>query len=87
MTAISKASHQSSCQKMGHIEKYCRAKQAQYQQPRQHEANFIDDQEKRHQRMDHLFMACHSPADSGKDGWFIDSGCTSQIYSLSWTSQ
>ncbi|KAK0578767.1 hypothetical protein LWI29_015950 [Acer saccharum] len=63
------------CNKWGHKEQYCRAKQSQQIQQPMQQANYTDD----HVSDDHLFMMSQAYMTTSTETWYVDSGCTSHM--------
>lgn len=59
------------CKKYGHVEKVCRLKNNQ-------NANYSETKNENINE-GQLFYACQSVAESNKDTWLIDSGCSSHM--------
>eukprot|EP00257_Ricinus_communis_P027923 XP_025015337.1 uncharacterized protein LOC112536724 [Ricinus communis] len=66
------------CNKIGHTEKFCRAKKAQQAQTQAQEQVLAAKEEKSHPR-EHLFMASQANKTTQNYTWLIDNGCTSHM--------
>ncbi|RVW97714.1 hypothetical protein CK203_028119 [Vitis vinifera] len=64
------------CNKLGHCEKYCRAKKKQSQRQTQQHANVIEEDKNDDE---HLFMVSQALSSHELNAWLIDSGCTSHM--------
>ncbi|XP_052182036.1 uncharacterized protein LOC127794820 [Diospyros lotus] len=68
--------HYKFCNKLGHTEKYCRAKKRQSQQQTQQHANVTEEDTNDDE---HLFMASQALSSHELNTWLIDSGYTNHI--------
>ncbi|XP_048231300.1 uncharacterized protein LOC125370317 [Ricinus communis] len=60
------------CDKIGHIERYCRIKERDEKQ-----ANFVEEKDK--DEPECLFLACFTTNVCSSDVWYMDSGCSSHM--------